>query len=129
MSKRTTVAALTDIREAIDRIQRYTSGLKVDEFLDNTEKQDAVVRNFEIMGEAVRHIPPEFRKRHAQVEWTEMAGFRDKLIHGYFGLNLRILWSVVEDKLPALRQQVDALLELHRRPGAEAGGVDDKTPS
>ena len=129
MPKRTTVAALTDIREAIDRIQRYVSGLTVDDFLNSTEKQDAVIRNFEIMGEAVRYIPSDFRKRHGHVEWTEMAGFRDKLIHGYFGLNLRILWSVVEDKLPALRQQVDALLELHRRPSADAGGVDDKTPA
>lgn len=82
----------------------------LDEFLNNTEKQDAVVRNFEIIGEAAKGLPAEFRNTHKHVEWTEMAGFRDKLIHHYFGLNLKILWDVVQHKLPGLRDQVEELL-------------------
>lgn len=111
MSKRDTTAALKDIREAIERIQRYVGTLGLDDFLTNTEKQDAVVRNFEIIGEAAKSLPSEFRKKHKHIEWSEMAGFRDKLIHHYFGLNLRILWDVVQSKLPPLRDQIGELLK------------------
>jgi hypothetical protein len=110
MSKRSTNAALKDIREAIERIQRYVGTLSLDDFLNNTEKQDAIVRNFEIIGEAAKSLPAEFRKKHKHVEWTEMAGFRDKLIHHYFGLNLRILWDVVQGKLPQLHERIVQLL-------------------
>lgn len=110
MSKRSTTAALKDIREAIERIQRYVGTLSLDDFLENTEKQDAVVRNFEIIGEAAKSLPAEFRREHKHVEWTEMTGFRDKLIHHYFGLNLRILWDVVQGKLPQLHEQIGQLL-------------------
>ena len=64
MSKRSTTAALKDIREDIERIQRYVGELSLDDFLDNIEKQDAVVRNFEIIGEAAKSLPAEFRKKH-----------------------------------------------------------------
>jgi uncharacterized protein with HEPN domain len=111
MSKRSTAAALKDIQEAIQRIQRYVGALSLDDFLNNTEKQDAVVRNFEIIGEAAKSLPAEFRKKHTHVEWSEMAGFRDKLIHHYFGLNLRILWDVVQQKLPLLHEQIGQLLD------------------
>jgi uncharacterized protein with HEPN domain len=110
MSKRSTNAALKDIREAIERIQRYVGTLSLDGFLTNTEKQDAVVRNFEIIGEAAKSLPSEYRKKHKHVEWSEMAGFRDKLIHHYFGLNLRILWDVVQQKLPQVYEQIGQLL-------------------
>ena len=109
-ARRDTTAGLKDIREAIERIQRYVGTLGLDDFLTNTEKQDAVVRNFEIIGEATKGLPAEFRKTHKHIEWTEMAGFRDKLIHHYFGLNLRILWDVVQTKLPPLREQIGELL-------------------
>ena len=76
MSKRDIVPSLKDILEAIDRIQRYVGALSLAEFLANSEKQDAVVRNLEIIGEAVRTIPPEFRKEHDDIAWSQVAGFR-----------------------------------------------------
>lgn len=110
MSKRGIVPSLKDILEAIDRIQRYVGSVSFAEFLANSEKQDAVVRNLEIIGEAVRNIPPEFRTEHDDIAWSQMAGFRDRLIHQYFGVNWTILWDVVQEKLPTLKRQVEELL-------------------
>lgn len=110
MSKRGNVPALKDILEAIGRIERYVGTMTLEEFLENTEKQDAVVRNLEIIGEAVKNISAEFRRKHKDVEWSQIAGFRDKLIHHYFGINRTILWDVVQDKLPKLKEQAEELL-------------------
>jgi hypothetical protein len=112
MSKRGIVPSLKDILEATDRIHRYLGAMTLAEFLANTEKQDAVVRNLEIIGEAVRNIPPEFRKKHSDIAWSQIAGFRDRLIHQYFGVNWTILWDVVQEKLPTLRRQVEELLRI-----------------
>ena len=110
MSERGATAALKDILEAIDRIQRYVSGLSESEFLDHTEKQDAVLRNLEVIGEAVRSIPSDMRRKYKQVEWSQIAGTRDKLIHHYFGVNWEIVWNVVQEKLPALQADVQRIL-------------------
>ncbi len=115
MSKRGIVPSLKDILEATDRIQRYLGAMTLAEFLANSEKQDAVVRNFEIIGEAVRNIPPEFRKKHSDIAWSQIAGFRDRLIHQYFGVNWTILWDVVQEKLPTLRKQVEGLLRTEEQ--------------
>jgi len=110
MSKRGATAALKDILEAIDRIQRYVNGLTEREFLSNTEKQDAVLRNLEVIGEAVRNIPSDMRQKYKDVQWSQIAGTRDKLIHHYFGVNWEIVWNVVQEKLPALKADVQRIL-------------------
>lgn len=111
MSKRGIVPSLKDMLEAVDRIQRYVGAMSLGEFIANSEKQDAVVRNFEIIGEAVRNIPPDFRKKHRDIEWSQIAGFRDRLIHQYFGVNWTILWDVVQNRLPELKEHVERLLQ------------------
>ena len=69
-----------------------------------------VVRNLEIIGEAAKNLSPEFRQKHATIDWKRIAGFRDRLIHEYFGINLEIVWSVVKDELPTLKGQIEQLL-------------------
>jgi len=81
------------------------------EFMARTETQDAVVRNIEIIGEAVRNLSMEFRTAHPEVEWPKIAGIRDRLIHQYFSVDWDILWDVVKDKLPGLRIQVQRILD------------------
>lgn len=110
MPKRGDLECVQDIKEAITRIEHYTKGLTYRKFLRDIKTQDAVVRNLEIMGEAVKTISADFRKKHADVEWTSIARMRDKLVHHYFGVNWEIVWDVVRQKLPQLKSQIERVL-------------------
>lgn len=109
--KRGNAELLGDIKEAIKRIESYTKGISYQTFLKDTQLQDAVIRNLEIIGEAVKGIPAEFKSQHKQIEWKQIAAFRDKIIHHYFGVNWDIVWDVLEKKLPELKGQIQALLK------------------
>ena len=110
MSSRGDVPALKDIVEAISRIERYIGTATIAEFLENTQAQDAVLRNLEVIGEAVKNLSADFRLEHADVEWSRIAGLRDKLIHQYFSVDWDIVWDVVQERLPKLKEQVTGLL-------------------
>ena len=70
---------------------------------------DGVARNLEIIGEAVRQLPEEFRRVHSQIPWTQIAGLRNRIVHDYFGLDLEIIWEIIQHDLPELERQVRAL--------------------
>jgi uncharacterized protein with HEPN domain len=80
-------------------------------FLDNDLISDAVIKNILVIGEAIKNIPVEIRQKNPQVEWRKMAGMRDMMIHGYFSINYQIVWDVVQNKIPPLKQQVEQLLK------------------
>ncbi|HLA77807.1 MAG TPA: DUF86 domain-containing protein [Vicinamibacteria bacterium] len=88
----------------------YVEGYARESFGDDPKTVDAVVRNLEIIGEAVKQVPAAVRERAPDIEWTKIAGLRDVLIHAYFGVDLDILWDVVTSKVPGLADQVKALL-------------------
>jgi uncharacterized protein with HEPN domain len=101
---------LRHILDALDRVAAYTKGgRKV--FMDDPMIQDATVRNLEIVGEAAKNVSREFRDRHTEVSWSSMAGMRDVLIHNYMGVDLVIVWDVVENRASPLREQISGLLE------------------
>ena len=101
---------LEHILESINLISAYVSQLSKDDFLDSHQVQDAVIRRLEIIGEAVKNLPLGFRKRHAEVPWRQIAGMRDVLIHGYFGVDLELTWKVVREDLPELEQKIARIL-------------------
>jgi uncharacterized protein with HEPN domain len=105
---------LEDILSAIQKVKSYTSGLSLQDFLQDDKTFDAVVRNLEVIGEAAKHLPDEARKRAPGINWKKIAGLRDILIHEYFGIDGEIVWDVVQHKLPTLETDVTRLLsETH----------------
>ena len=95
-----------DILEAIAKIEQYVSGLSFGQFAADPKTIDAVVRNLEVIGEAVRHLSSDLDSLPAGVPWIDIAGMRNILIHEYFGVDLKIIWQTVIDDLPELRSQL-----------------------
>lgn len=100
---------LGDIAEAMRRIITYTDCLTYEGFLGDTKTQDAVIRNLQVLGEAVKRLSPGMRKAHPSLPWKEMAALRDKLVHDYFGIRHAIIWAVARQELPVLLPQIEAL--------------------
>lgn len=109
MSNRDDHILLADIMVAIEKTQRYTAGYDKDRFLADERTIDAVVRNLEIVGEAVRQLSDAFKQDHEKIPWHQMAGLRNRIVHDYFGLDLDIIWHVVANDLPALKLQLLSL--------------------
>jgi len=101
---------LTHILECIEKIILYTSSGE-NEFAKSTLLQDAVIRNFEIIGEATKNLSLDFRERHPEIPWRKMAGLRDVLIHNYMGVNIRMVWNIVKNDLPVLKRDISKVLQ------------------
>ena len=97
---------IEDILDSITKIQQYTQTIDEQDFLDNTQIQDAVLRRLEIIGEAVKNIPQSFRDKYPRIPWKNIAGLRDILIHEYFGVNLRRAWKVAKEDILDLKQEL-----------------------
>lgn len=97
---------IDDILRSIEKIERYTEGKTFEEFSHNEIVIDAVIRNFEIIGEAARNIPEEIKGKYPFVEWKELLGFRNVLIHDYFGIEVESVWDTVQNNIPILKKHV-----------------------
>lgn len=102
---------LEHILVQIEKIELSLEGITKQQFLANVEKQDANVRRLEIIGEAVKKLSLAFRKQHPTVEWREIAGTRDVLIHGYFTVDWDLVWSILKRDVPTLKSIVAAILQ------------------
>ncbi len=105
---------LEDILECSGKVLTYTQGMTLDEFRNNDLVFDAVVRNLEIIGEAAKHLPGEATAMMPDIEWSKAAAFRDIIAHHYFGLNVNVVWDVVQNKIPEIVQSASALLKTVR---------------
>lgn len=101
---------LDDILESVEKIEGYTRDMSFEEFKKTPIVVDAVIRNLEIIGEAVKRLPFDVKRKHSEVEWKKIAGVRDILIHEYFGINLMIVWDIVTNKVPELKMSIKQLL-------------------
>lgn len=100
---------LSHVRDAIQRVEAFTAGGR-DRFFADPMVQDAVIRNLEVIGEAVKGLSEELRTANPDIPWKQIAGMRDVLIHHYFGIKLETVWQVVVEHLPGLGERVSQLL-------------------
>jgi uncharacterized protein with HEPN domain len=111
MTPRQIADFLKDMIDAIDLTQESTSGLTFNTFEDDQKTIFAVSRAVEIIGEASKQIPRELREQYSHIPWKDIARMRDKMIHHYFGVNLKILWNTVNNDLPLLKPQLLQMLK------------------
>ncbi|SRR6266516_2036610 len=106
MSKREPGVLLEDIRTSINKIKRYTAGLDEASFLADEKTTDAVIRNLEIIGEAAKQLPVDFRSRHSAIPWPQIAGLRNRIVHNYAGIDLKLVWHILQTAIPKLALQI-----------------------
>ena len=94
------------ILECIELIEKYTKDCTKGDFLNDIQLQDSIIRRIEIIGEAVKNIPQEIKKKYLEIPWKEIAGMRDILVHEYFGIDLQLTWETVQKDIPQLKKKL-----------------------
>ena len=114
MSKRDTLLLLDDMLQSARKIKEYTKNLDYDSFILDNKTIDAVVRNFEIIGEAANRIDQDFRDSNPEIEWKRIRGFRNRIIHDYFGIDYEIVWSIIETYLDEMIDWLDTIIDNNK---------------
>lgn len=114
MSRRETILLLDDMLQSANKIKRYTNSIDFDLFISDEKTMDAVVRNFEIIGEAANRIDIEFRVSNPEVEWKRIRGFRNRIVHDYFGIDYEIVWTIIESYLDELITWLEVIIEKNK---------------
>lgn len=100
MSKRDSMLLIEDILESSNKIIEYTKDLSFEQFISDNKTIDAVIRNFEIIGEAANRLPEQFKNYNSSIDWNRIRGFRNRIVHNYFGIDHSIVWQIKEKYLP-----------------------------
>ena len=110
MSKRTPQLLLKDIIESAEKILTYTEGFSYEQFLADGRTVDAVIRNFEIIGEAASRLPEEIRDQYPSIDWHRIRGFRNRVVHDYMGIDYKIVWLIKENFLQPMIAEIKSIL-------------------
>ena len=102
---------IEDILDCIEKIEQFVGDPSFDEFVKDDKTTSAVVRKLEIIGEATKNIPMYIREKYKDLPWNDMAKMRDKIIHAYFGINYKIIWNVIKERLPAIKPIILQMLK------------------
>jgi len=111
MSKREPELLLGDIIESIQKIKNYTKGMSSREFFSDDKTLDAVIRNFEIIGEAANRLPEEIRNNNQEVNWNRIRGFRNRIVHDYMGIDYGIVWEIIMNDLDDLQIKIQKIID------------------
>jgi len=101
---------IKDIILAMKSIEEFVEGLSLDEVKEDDKTSSAVIRKFEIIGEATRHVPDNLKENYPDIPWKKMAGMRDRLIHAYFGVDYRLVWEAIKIDIPKLKPRLEEVL-------------------
>ena len=112
MSKRDSKLLLEDILEASNKIFSYLFDFSFEDFTNDSKTIDAVIRNFEIIGEAANRLPNEFKELHNNIEWYKIIGLRNRIVHEYMGVDTSIIWNISKDFLPLFHNDINLLLNF-----------------
>lgn len=102
---------LQHIRDECIYIQQRATGLTKQEFMQDATLRRAFVRSIEVIGEATKRVPTPIRRKYLQIDWKAIAGMRDRLIHDYFGIDYDLVWDVVTNKIPTLKNQIEQIIK------------------
>ena len=102
MSKRDNVLLIHDMIESVQKIMTYTRDMSFDQFKSDSKTVDAVIRNFEVIGEAANRLTENYKNNNPEIELSHLRGFRNRIVHEYFGIDLEIVWHIIEENLPEI---------------------------
>lgn len=107
----TTIDFLKHILNEIDFLQKETKGMTYADFIENEKDKRAFSRSLQIIGEAIKSLPDEFREQYNHIDWKPATGLRDRIVHGYFNVDLEIIWDVINTEIPILKQQIETIIQ------------------
>ena len=105
---------LLDIQNSLNKILKYTDNISFEQFVDNEMLKDAVERNLEIIGEAVKNLSDDFKSNYPNIPFRQIAGMRDKLIHDYFGIDYEIIWETIKNNLPEFNKNIKEIIHIQK---------------
>jgi len=109
MSKRAYKHFLKDISDSCRKIREYTKGMDIHSFTSDEKTFDAVIRNFEIIGEAANKLPQEIKSKYSEIPWRDMVDFRNRITHEYFGISAEIVWNIIVNELPGVEEEINKI--------------------